>query len=106
MPDHRMSCEKPNIILWTQPKTPSLLHMPSSAGHCAPGLSGSVWLLGQFPVKYSFNDFLLKIIGFGLLLILVMLPGSVYTAYARDIVVPLKENKNDTSGERSTFRMG
>jgi hypothetical protein len=47
-----------------------------------------VWLLGQFPVGYFFNDFLLKVIGFGLLLILVMLPGSVYTAYARDALLP------------------
>ncbi len=43
-----------------------------------------VWLLGQFPVGYFFNDFLKNIIGFGLLLILLMLPLSVYSGYAYD----------------------
>jgi hypothetical protein len=43
-----------------------------------------VWMLGQFPVGYLFNDFLKSIMGFGLLLILAMLPLSVYTAYAHD----------------------
>jgi len=43
-----------------------------------------VWLLGQFPVGYFFNDFLQGIMGLGLLLILVMLPLSVYSAYAYD----------------------
>ena len=42
------------------------------------------WVLGQFPVGYFFNDFLKSIMGFGLLLILVSLPVSVYTAYAHD----------------------
>jgi len=45
-----------------------------------------IWLLGQFPVGYWFNDFLQSIMGLGLLLILTMLPLSVYTAYARDAV--------------------
>lgn len=45
-----------------------------------------VWLLGQFAVGYFFNDFLKGIMGFGLLLILTMLPLSVYAAYARDAV--------------------
>jgi hypothetical protein len=44
------------------------------------------WLLGQFVVGYVFNDFLAGIMGFGLLLILSMLPLSVYAAYARDTV--------------------
>jgi hypothetical protein len=43
-----------------------------------------VWLLAQFLVGYFFNDFLKGIMGFGLLLILTMLPLSVYTAYAHD----------------------
>jgi hypothetical protein len=43
-----------------------------------------VWIWGQFPVGYFFNDFLKGIMGFGLLLILVMLPLSVDTAYAYD----------------------
>jgi hypothetical protein len=45
-----------------------------------------IWLLGQFPFGYVFNDFLKSIMGFGILLILSMLPLSVYTAYARDVV--------------------
>jgi hypothetical protein len=43
-----------------------------------------VWVLGQFLVGYFFNEFLKSIMGFGLLLILTMLPASVYTAYAYD----------------------
>jgi hypothetical protein len=42
------------------------------------------WLLGQFLVGYLFNDFLKSVMGIGLLLILSMLPLSVYTAYAHD----------------------
>lgn len=45
-----------------------------------------VWLLGQFPVGYFFNDFLMSVMGFGLILILAMLPLTVLTAYARDAV--------------------
>lgn len=45
-----------------------------------------VWLLGQFPVGYFLNDFLKSIMGFGLLLILTLLPLSVYSAYAHDAV--------------------
>lgn len=44
------------------------------------------WLLGQFIVGYYFNDFLKSFMGFGLLLILSMLPLSVYTAYAQDVI--------------------
>jgi hypothetical protein len=47
-----------------------------------------VWVLGQIPVGYLFNDFLQSIMGFGLLLILVMLPVSVYIAYAFDVHGP------------------
>jgi hypothetical protein len=50
-----------------------------------------VWLLGQFPVGYFFNDFLKSIMGFGLLLILSMLPLSVYSAYAYDAVQGFSE---------------
>ena len=49
-----------------------------------------VWLLGQFPVGTLFNDFLKSIMGFVLLLILVMLPLSVYSAYAYDARAALK----------------
>jgi hypothetical protein len=45
-----------------------------------------IWLLGQFPVGYFFNDILKGIMGFGLLLILSMLPLSVYSAYAADLL--------------------
>lgn len=44
-----------------------------------------VWVFGQFPVGYFFNDFLQSIMWFGLFLILVMLPVSVYSAYAYDV---------------------
>lgn len=44
-----------------------------------------VWVFGQFPVGYFFNDFLQSIMWFGLFLILVMLPVSVYSAYAHDV---------------------
>jgi hypothetical protein len=50
-----------------------------------------VWLLGQFVVGYFYNDFLKSIIGFGLLLILSMLPLSVYCAYAHDVVQSIQE---------------
>ncbi len=43
-----------------------------------------VWLLGQFPVGHFFNDFLESIMGLVLVLILTMLPLSVYTGYACD----------------------
>lgn len=42
------------------------------------------WLLGQFVVGYLFNEFLMGIMWWGLLLILTMLPLSVYTGYAHD----------------------
>jgi hypothetical protein len=45
-----------------------------------------VWVLGQFPFGYFFNDFLTSIMGLGMLLILSMLPLSVYSAYAVDLV--------------------
>jgi hypothetical protein len=43
-----------------------------------------VWLLGQFPVGYFFNDFMRSVMVLALVLILTMLPLSVYTGYARD----------------------
>jgi hypothetical protein len=43
-----------------------------------------VYVLGQIPVGYLFNDFLQSMMGFGVLLILVMLPVSVSIAYAHD----------------------
>jgi hypothetical protein len=43
-----------------------------------------VWVLGQIPVGYFFNEFLQSIMWFGLVLILTMLPVSVYSAYAHD----------------------
>jgi hypothetical protein len=44
-----------------------------------------VWILGQFLVGYFFNDFLMSVMGFSLLLILAMLPLSIYTGYAFDV---------------------
>ena len=49
-----------------------------------------VWVLGQWLVGYFFNDFLKSIMGLGLLLILGMLPLSVYTAYAYDAQTALR----------------
>jgi hypothetical protein len=43
-----------------------------------------VYLIGQFPVGYFFNDWLKSVMGVGLLLIVVLLPLSVYSAYAYD----------------------
>lgn len=44
-----------------------------------------VWVLGQFPIGYFFNDFMQRIMIFGVILILFSLPVSVYTAYGRDV---------------------
>ena len=44
------------------------------------------WTLGQWVVGYFFNDFLQKNMGFGVLLILTLLPLSVITAYAHDVL--------------------
>jgi hypothetical protein len=43
------------------------------------------WVLGQWVVGYFFNDFLQKYMIYGVILILVTLPLSVYTAYAYDV---------------------
>ena len=52
-----------------------------------------IWIFGQFLIGYYFNDFLKSIMGFGLLLILTMLPLSIYTAFAYDFIrnTPEKE---------------
>lgn len=44
------------------------------------------WLINQFVVGYFFNDFLQRNMLLGLLLILTLLPLSVYSAYARDVM--------------------
>jgi hypothetical protein len=44
-----------------------------------------VWVFGQWIVGYLFNDFLQRYMVFGVILILIMLPLSVYTAYATDL---------------------
>ncbi len=43
-----------------------------------------VWILGQWFVGYFFNDFLIKYIIYGVILILTMMPLSVYSAYTDD----------------------
>jgi hypothetical protein len=43
------------------------------------------WVLGQWVVGYFFNDFLLKYMIYGVILILVTLPLSVYAADAHDV---------------------
>ena len=44
-----------------------------------------VWVFGQFLVGYFFNEFMQGIMVYGVILILVMLPLSVYSAYAHDV---------------------
>lgn len=44
-----------------------------------------VWIIGQWPAGYFFNDFMQKAMYFGLFLIFVTLPLSVYSAYACDV---------------------
>ena len=44
-----------------------------------------VWVWGQVVVGHFFNDFMQRIMGFGVILILTMLPLSVICAYARDL---------------------
>jgi hypothetical protein len=44
-----------------------------------------VWIVGQWPAGYFFNDFMQKAMYFGLFLIFATLPLSVYTAYAHDV---------------------
>jgi hypothetical protein len=59
-----------------------------------------VWVLGQFLVGYLFNDFLKSIMGLSLLLILTMLPLSVYTGYAHDAASQSQQGGcNATLGE-------
>lgn len=43
-----------------------------------------VWVFGQIPMGYFFNDFFQSIMIFGLSVILITLPLSVYCAYAHD----------------------
>ena len=45
-----------------------------------------VWVLGQIPVGFFFNEFMQSMMVFGVLLILAMLPLSIYSAYAHDAV--------------------
>jgi hypothetical protein len=44
-----------------------------------------VWIWGQWLVGYFFNDFLREVMIYGVMLILILLPLSVYSAYARDV---------------------
>ena len=45
-----------------------------------------IWIFGQIPMGYFFNDFMQLAMYFGVFLILAMLPLSVWTAYAHDAV--------------------
>lgn len=55
-----------------------------------------VWVWGQWIIGYFFNDFLQKKMIYGVILILTMLPLSVYSGYAYDLRSVL-EGKNDVS---------
>jgi hypothetical protein len=59
-----------------------------------------VWVIGQWFVGYFFNDFMQQAMYFGLLLILSMLPLSVFSAYAHDVRSSLQGDKNVTIQER------
>jgi hypothetical protein len=48
-----------------------------------------VWVWGQFLIGYFFNEFLQGVMGYGVILILLMLPLSVYSAYGRDVQTSL-----------------
>ena len=45
-----------------------------------------IWVSGQFVVGYFFNEFLMRVMGFAVLLILTTLFLSNYSAYAYDVV--------------------
>ncbi|MGD8455038.1 MAG: hypothetical protein PVF83_01545 [Anaerolineales bacterium] len=51
----------------------------------------ALWILAQWPVGHFFNDFMQGIMGFGVILILTMMPLSIYSAYAHDVQEQLKE---------------
>ncbi len=44
-----------------------------------------VWVLGQYPVGYFFNEFLQSMMGFSLLVMVVLLPLSIYAGSAHDL---------------------
>ncbi|KAA3644913.1 MAG: hypothetical protein DWQ07_16045 [Chloroflexi bacterium] len=44
-----------------------------------------IWVFGQVVMGSLFNDFTQQIMGYGVLLILAMLPLSVFSAYAHDV---------------------
>jgi hypothetical protein len=52
------------------------------------------WILGQWVVGYFFNDFMQQAMYFGLVLIFVTLPLSIYSAYADDFRSALERDKN------------
>ena len=58
-----------------------------------------VWLLAQFPVGYFFNDFLKSIIGYALVLIVLLLPLSIYTGYAHDALNPMEAPPTPATGK-------
>jgi len=53
-----------------------------------------VWIWGQWVVGYFFNDLLQRFMVIGILVILMMLPLSVYSAYARDVRYGHNENSS------------
>lgn len=53
-----------------------------------------IWIIGQWIVGYFFNDFMGQAMYFGLVLIFITLPLSVYSAYADDLRSALEGEKN------------
>lgn len=63
------------------------------------------WVLGQWVVGYFFNDFLMKYMIYGVILILVTLPLSVYSAYAYDLKASLAVCRRATKGSEIGDRL-
>ena len=57
------------------------------------------WILGQWVLGYFFNDFMQQAMYFGLVLIFVTLPLSVYSAYAYDFQSDM-ERENSVSNSK------
>jgi hypothetical protein len=52
-----------------------------------------VWIWGQWVIGYYYNDFLQGIMPFGLLLILIMMPFSLFSGYSIDKIAEYSESE-------------
>ena len=62
------------------------------------------WVLGQWVVGHFYNDFLMAYMIYGVILILVTLALSVYSAYAYDLKASLT-GKNNVRNNKSKFKL-